>query len=107
MCAHSAATLLLLEELGLQLCLFSLLLCLDVAFPRHRDHGALGLLLLPYPDRSQEGLEVCVKVLLSDPEIPVEKEEELLLHEVDFTVGEAKVLKARNRSVAGPVLVLW
>lgn len=47
-----------------------------------------------------------VKVLGVDAEVPVEKEEELLLHEVDLGDGEAKVLVAANRAVAGPVLVL-
>jgi hypothetical protein len=47
-----------------------------------------------------------VEVIIVDAEIPVEQEEELLLHEVDFSDGEAKVLVAADSAVAGPVLVL-
>ena len=47
-----------------------------------------------------------VEVFLGDPEVPVEEVEELLLHEVDFGDGEAKVLVASYGGVPGPVLVL-
>ena len=67
----------------------------------------LVLLLLPYSDRCKEWLKVFEQVLVCDPQFPVEEEEELLLHEVDFTVGEAKVLEAGHTCVASPVLVLW
>lgn len=47
-----------------------------------------------------------VEILRVDAEIPVEEEQQLLLHEVDLGDGEAKVLVAANSAVPGPVLVL-
>ena len=48
-----------------------------------------------------------VEVLGVDAKIPVKEEEELLLHEVDFSDGESKVFVATDGGVPGPVLVLW
>jgi len=50
---------------------------------------------------------VIVEVLGVNAKVPVKKEEELLLHEVDFSDGESKVFVATDGSVPGPVLVLW
>ena len=47
------------------------------------------------------------KVVLLDVEIPVEQEEQLLLHEVHFRHGKAKVLVFSNGRVPGPMLILW
>lgn len=47
-----------------------------------------------------------VKVLLTDNEVPLEKVEELLLHEVDLSQAEAEALVTLDSSVASPVLVL-
>lgn len=86
----------------------------------------LGLLDLPFPlllqlnssclfclgcdlhsDRRQERFQVEIKVLRSDSHLPVEEEEELLLHQVHLGDAEPKVLEATDGGVAGPVLVLW
>jgi len=80
---------------------------LELALAFQVDGNACLLLVLPYSDRSQEGLEVFIQVFIGNSQVPVEKEEELLLHEVDFAVGEAKVLEARHIGVTSPVLVLW
>ena len=48
-----------------------------------------------------------VEVFRGDPEIPVEKVEELFLHEVDFGDGEAEVFVSSYSGVPSPVLVLW
>lgn len=69
--------------------------------------GLLSLACLPDTDGCQEGLEMEVEILWVDAEVPVEKEEQLLLHEVDLGDGETKALVAANSSVASPVLVLW
>lgn len=66
----------------------------------------LGFLGLPAADGGEEGLEVVEEVGLANVEVPVEKAEELLLHEVDFGDAEAEVVVAADGSVAGPVLVL-
>lgn len=47
-----------------------------------------------------------VKVVRVDAKIPVEEEEELLLHEVNLSDREAEVVVATDSTVAGPVLVL-
>ena len=39
---------------------------------------------LVFPDRSEERVQVGVEVLREDSQIPIEKEQELFLHEVDF-----------------------
>jgi hypothetical protein len=57
--------------------------------------------------RLKEVVEISVKVLLSDSEIPLEKEEKLLLHKVDLCTAEAKVVAlCSDVAVVGPVLVL-
>ena len=66
----------------------------------------LGLAGLPDTDGGKEGLKVVVKVLGVDAEVPVEKEEKLLLHEVDLSDGETEVVEAADSAVASPVLVL-
>lgn len=71
------------------------------------EPGLLGLAGLPDTDGSKEGLKVVVKILGVDAEVPVEEEEELLLHEVDLGDGEAEVVVAAHSAVASPVLVLW
>ena len=48
-----------------------------------------------------------VEVFWGNPEIPVKKVEELLLHKVNFGDGEAKVFVSPYGGVPGPVLVLW
>lgn len=65
-----------------------------------------GLARLPDTDGSQEGFEVDVQILGVDAQVPVEKKEQLLLHEVDFGDGKAKVVKAGDGTVPRPVLVL-
>lgn len=57
-------------------------------------------------DGSEERVEVGVKILRINPEIPVQEEEELLFHEIDFGEGETKGIIALDGGVAGPVLVL-
>ena len=47
-----------------------------------------------------------VQIVFGDSQIPVEKTEKLLLHEVDFGQAEAKVVEASNGSVPRPVFVL-
>lgn len=68
-----------------------------------------GLLLddLVVADGSQEWVEMEVEIFGSDSQVPVEEVEELLLHEVDFGDGEAKVGEVADGSVTCPVLVLW
>jgi len=68
-----------------------------------------GLLLddLVIADGSQEWVEMEVEVFRSDSQVPVEEVEKLLLHEVDFSDGEAKVGEVANGCVTSPVLVLW
>jgi len=58
-------------------------------------------------DRFQKGLEVVVQIFGANSQIPVQKEKHLLLHEVDFSNGEAEVGKATDSGVTSPVLVLW
>jgi len=57
-------------------------------------------------DGLEEGVEVGVEIIFTDVEVPVEEEEELLLHEVDFGSGETEVLVASDFGVLGPMLVL-
>ena len=66
----------------------------------------LGLASLPQSDGSKERLEVEVKIVLTDNEVPVEKIKKLLLHEVDLDKVEAKAFVTLDSSVASPVLVL-
>src|ERR1700712_4063269 len=58
-------------------------------------------------DGSQEWIKVAVEIFWSDSQVPVEEVEQLLLHEVDFGDGKAKVGEVANGCVASPVLVLW
>ena len=67
---------------------------------------AVFTLLYLGTDRSQEGLEVSVKVLWGDAQIPVQKEEELLLHEVHLSDREAEALETTNGRITSPMLVL-
>ena len=53
----------------------------------------LGFFLLK-ADWSEKGLKVGQKILIGDSQIPVEEEEELFFHEVDFCDGEAETLEA-------------
>ena len=73
-----------------------------------REHGPLLLSLfdLPCADRSKEWLQVMVQVIFRHTHVPVEKEEKLFLHEINFGCAEAKVLKSRYPCVPRPVLVL-
>lgn len=68
--------------------------------------GLLSLACLPDADGCQEGFQMVVEVVRVDAQIPVQEEEELLLHQVDFGDGKAKVVVAANGTVPGPVLVL-
>lgn len=70
------------------------------------EPGLLSLARLPDTDGCKEGLKVVVKVLGVNAEVPVKKEEQLLLHEVDLGDGEAEVVVTANSAVASPVLVL-
>ena len=65
----------------------------------------LGLFLFK-ADGSEEWLEVGEEVLTCDSEIPVEEEEELLFHEINFCYGEAEILETFYRRIPCPVLVL-
>lgn len=74
------------------------------------DESEPCLLCLPdlvRADGREERVEVFIEVLWVDPQIPVEEEEQLLLHEVDLGDGESKVFVAADAGVASPVLVLW
>lgn len=46
---------------------------------------------------SEERLEVGVEILRSDPQIPVQEEEKLLLHQVDLGERKPKALVSSNR----------
>lgn len=59
------------------------------------------------PDGSDEGFEMIVKVLWVNAKIPVEEEEKLFLHKIDFGEREAEAFVAFDGSIAGPVLILW
>lgn len=48
-----------------------------------------------------------VEILGIDAKIPVEKEKQLLLHQIDLGDRETEALVAANSGVPGPVLVLW
>lgn len=57
--------------------------------------------------RGQEVIQFTVQVRLGDPQVPLEEEEELLLHGVDLLSVEAEVVVVSSHvGVAGPVLVL-
>jgi hypothetical protein len=56
----------------------------------------------------KEVVEIPVKILLGDAKVPLEEEEELLLHQVNLCAAEAKVVAlGGDVAVVGPVLVLW
>ena len=57
-------------------------------------------------DRCEEGLEMGVKILRSDLQIPVQEEQKLFLHQVDLCKREAKALISSHRRIPSPVLVL-
>lgn len=58
-------------------------------------------------DRCQEHVQLAVQVLLLDPQVPVQQEQQLLLHQVDLCPAEAEVLVVvADDAVVGPVLVL-
>lgn len=67
-----------------------------------RGCGFLGLV---GADGCEEGFQVGVEVLGVDSQVPVEEEEELFFHEVDFGEGEAEGVIAFDGGVAGPVFV--
>ena len=58
------------------------------------------------PDRSQERLEVSVEIFGKDSQIPVEKVEELLFHEIDFSNRKSKIFETSDCRISSPVLVL-
>jgi hypothetical protein len=58
-------------------------------------------------DWGQEGLQMLIKIIWADPQVPVQEEEHLLLHEVDLCDGKAEVREATDGCVSCPVLVLW
>lgn len=64
----------------------------------------VGLLLLK-ADGSEEGLQVGEKILVCDSQIPVQEEEELLFHEVNFCDREAETLEAFHRRIPSPVFI--
>lgn len=57
-----------------------------------------GLLFhdLVIPDWCQEWIEMAVEILGSHSQVPVEQEEELLLHEVNLSDGESEVWEASD-----------
>lgn len=57
-------------------------------------------------DGGEEGLKVGIQILRGDAEVPVQKEEELFLHQVHFCYGKAEAFVATNCRIAGPMLVL-
>jgi len=61
---------------------------------------------LIFSDWCQEWLKMGVKILWPDSQIPIEQEQELLLHQIHLGDGETEVGKAADRSVSSPVLVL-
>ena len=61
---------------------------------------------VPTTNGGQERLELLQQVLLGDPGLPVQQEEQLAFHEVDFRQREAEPVVALDGGVAGPVLVL-
>ena len=66
----------------------------------------LQLAVVAVHDWRKEGLEVLVQVVRVDPQIPVEQEQQLLLHQVYLRQGETEVLEAPHHAVAGPMLIL-
>lgn len=58
-------------------------------------------------DGHEERLQVVQEVGLVDTDVPVQQEEQLTLHQVDFGQREPKALVAADGGVPGPVLVLW
>lgn len=84
---------------GVQLLLATLLLAVT-----HALGVGVGDLVA---DGLKERVELAVEILLDNAEVPFEKEEELLLHEVDLGAVEAEsVHLGGDVSVVGPVLVL-
>lgn len=48
-----------------------------------------------------------IQVLLGDSQIPIQQEQELLLHQVHFRQRKPKSIKAAHDAVPSPMLVLW
>lgn len=65
----------------------------------------LGLFLLK-ANGSEKGLKVGEEILVRYSQIPVEEEEELLFHEINFCDREAETLEAFDRRIPSPMFVL-
>lgn len=48
-----------------------------------------------------------VEIIFVHVQVPVEEEKKLLLHQIDFCLGEAKVGEVANFGIFSPMLVLW
>lgn len=108
------------------------ILSLNASQTLDATQGALVLGDNLLADGRQEDVQLAVEVVLGDAELPLEKHEELLLHQVDLGLGELKVWGAEvalacaagalaaaggdaarsvgvvpDLGVLGPVLVLW
>lgn len=83
------------------------------------EHVLLALLLLAVTQLAgvalgnldarglQKDVQLGVQVVLGDSQVPLEQEQQLLLHQVDLGAGEAKgVVGGVHVGVVGPVLVL-
>lgn len=58
-------------------------------------------------NRGQERIQLPVQILLMNSQVPFEKEEELLLHQVDLGAIESKAVEVGvDVGIVGPVLVL-
>lgn len=82
------------------------MICKEFLFPKLLQTSLL-LDDLVFADGSQEWIKVEVEIFGSNSQVPVEEVEQLLLHEVDFGDGKAKVGEVADGCVASPVLVLW
>ena len=65
----------------------------------------LGLFLLKTYG-SEEGFKMGEEILVCDSQIPVEEEEKLLFHKVNFGNREAETLVAFYRRIPSPVFIL-
>ena len=65
----------------------------------------LGLFLLKTYG-SEEGLKVVEEILVGYSQIPVEEEEKLLFHKVNFGDRETETLVAFHRRIPSPVFIL-
>jgi hypothetical protein len=59
-------------------------------------------------ERLEEGIQLAIQVLFGDPQLPLKKKEQLLLHQVHLGSVESEAIHLRGDvGVVGPMLVLW